>query len=191
MLIQRIILREVVEDCDIFAGAIPGKNALADVLKRITVPESAQALFLDFGGISAATASYLRELVLGLRNYCLRLTTPLVLVVANPSAAVLEELDFLLSAMREAILICSLDRELNYSEVSVIGSLDETKRQTLEAIERFKEVDAGTLSTNFLTFGKVQPTAWNNRLASLAAMGLAIEIRKGKSKFYRPVMEVH
>ena len=34
------------------------------------------------------------------------------------------------------------------------------------------------------------PTAWNNRLSSLAARGLLIERRSGKTKTFAPVLEV-
>ena len=33
-------------------------------------------------------------------------------------------------------------------------------------------------------------TAWNNRLASLAAKGLIVEESRGRAKYYRPVLEM-
>ena len=33
------------------------------------------------------------------------------------------------------------------------------------------------------------PTAWNNRLASLAMLGLVAEISQGRSKHYKPIFE--
>jgi hypothetical protein len=36
----------------------------------------------------------------------------------------------------------------------------------------------------------VGATAWNNRLTSLAAKSLVVEILQGRTKKYRPVLEV-
>jgi len=35
----------------------------------------------------------------------------------------------------------------------------------------------------------VKQTAWNNRLVSLAALGLIVEITQGRAKRYKPLFE--
>jgi hypothetical protein len=56
-------------------------------------------------------------------------------------------------------------------------------------VKEAKEVDATTLARAYEVKEGIQVTGWNNRLTSLAAKGLLMEIKRGRSKVYRTVLE--
>jgi DNA-binding transcriptional ArsR family regulator len=169
------------------AGSIPGRNLLAKLIKSVTSPSTPRPVFLDFSGVETATASYLRESVMRFRDYCLRSRLPLYAVVANAHPDVIEELEIVLAAENDAILACSLSTENDATAVRILGLLDHTQRLTLDEVFKRGEVDAITLSQ---TSNEVGSTAWNNRLVALAGKGLVIEEKKGRGKYYRPVVEL-
>ena len=60
----------------------------------------------------------------------------------------------------------------------------------LKLVSRKRETTAVQLHEESRSFDTVGATAWNNRLASLAAKSLVVEILQGRTKKYRPVLEV-
>ncbi len=71
-----------------------------------------------------------------------------------------------------------------------LGELDPKQRLTFDLVHERGETDAGALMRDFgESEGVKHTTAWNNRLASLAALGLIIEQSQGRSKRYRPLFE--
>ena len=53
----------------VLSGALNGRSAFGRLLPFVVAePNQPEPLFLDFGGIEVATASYLRESVLALRD---------------------------------------------------------------------------------------------------------------------------
>ena len=184
---QRLAVLNFTNQNTNLAGSIPGRNLLAKLIENVTSTMSACPVFLDFAGIETATASFLRESVLGFRDYCLRSRLPLHAVVANASQDIVEELEIVLAAENDAILACSLSTDGVATEVRVIGQLDHTQKLTMDEVFRRGEVDAIMLSQ---TSKEVGSTAWNNRLAALSGKGLVIEEKKGRVKFYRPVLEL-
>jgi hypothetical protein len=57
---------------------------------------------------------------------------------------------------------------------------------TFEIVYQHGETDAGELMRKN-DDGLKHTTAWNNRLSSLASMGLIMEVSRGRSKRYRPL----
>lgn len=52
------------------------------------------------------------------------------------------------------------------------------------------ETDAGELMRAYGKREKVRhATAWNNRLSALASLGLVVEMRSGRLKRYRPLLQ--
>ena len=75
-------------------------------------------------------------------------------------------------------------------EAALIGELDPKQRLTFELVQRRRETDAGELMRDHADTERVKsPTAWNNRLANLASLGLVAEISQGRSKRYKPIFE--
>ncbi len=114
--------------------------------------------------------------------------TNLTPVIANINAGIREELAYLFSKENEAVMICTLD-DKGASNVEILGVLEEKQKLTLDLVRQLGEADAGLLAAK-LKKEDIGLTAWNNRLAALAAKGLVFELRHGRSKSYKPVLEV-
>jgi hypothetical protein len=67
---------------------------------------------------------------------------------------------------------------------------DPKQKLTFEAVSERGETDAGELMRQNGE-GLKHATAWNNRLSSLATMGLIVEISRGRSKRYRSLFPEH
>jgi len=183
----RLSVRELAKD-EALGGAEHGAHLFAKAIPLLAASRETGPVFLDFDGIALATASYLRESVLALRDYCRRNRPEVQVVVANACPVVLEELEFLLTRLRDAMTVCRLDQRGRASEPKVIGVLDEKQAVTLHAVLELGGADASTLTRKFKS-EKITTTGWNNRLAGLADKGILIESRRGKSKLYKPIVE--
>jgi hypothetical protein len=147
------------------ATAAAGQAVLGEVLKKIGEEWPGSGfLFLDFSGVNVATGSFLRSLIIPLRDHCRR-TLGISFAVANPNELVQEELQALLDTIRDAVVICQLDSRNTPVLPRVAGYLDATQRLTLEAVERTVEADAPRLAELYSSTDPIGPTGWNNRLA--------------------------
>lgn len=179
-----------ISDSPVLAGAVNGKIAFAEMIKGIpddsVVP---QPLFLDFGGIDVATASYIRESVFSLKAYLRAKNSSYYPVVANANTDVWEEVSVIANAKNDVVVTCDLADDDTVTNVALIGNLDPKQQMTFELVLKFAEVDANYLMEKFGEAEKTKSTtAWNNRLASLASRGIIREYTKGRSKYYRPLL---
>jgi hypothetical protein len=105
---MKIVMRELGGSA-VLAKALTGRNMLHKLLARTeTEPAAPEPVFLDFADIDVATASFLRECVLGYRDAIRRRRSNLYAIVSNPNDAVEEELRDLLCERGEAMLLCSI-----------------------------------------------------------------------------------
>jgi hypothetical protein len=110
-------------------------------------------------------------------------------VVANANQAVREELLELVGLRGDAILACILSPSDRVSASELIGRLDPKQQHTFELVLERGETDASELMRDFgQSEGLQHTTAWNNRLASLVALGVILEVSNGRAKRYRPVL---
>ncbi|MER9901127.1 hypothetical protein [Mesorhizobium sp. M0130] len=173
----------------VLAGALNGKLAFARMIQSIDGnPETASPLFLDFRDVQVATASYLRESVFSLKSYLRLIDSKLYAVAANLNESVYDEFQMVADAKNDAIISCHLSDGGQISDVVLVGKLDPKQQITFDLVNRLRKADANTLKERFGETEKT--TAWNNRLAGLAARGLIREFSKGRAKYYRPVVEV-
>jgi len=177
----------VLAGSSILSGAMSGRQFLAKLLAEIHEPEEPELVFLDFGGIEVATASYLRESVLAFRNAVRQRRSNLYPVVANINEAVRDELVELVKARGDVLMTCTLDPNGRVQDKSLIGELDPKQRITFDLVGRQTETDAAALNREHGEAEDVKQTAWNNRLAALAARGLVIELSFGRAKKYKPL----
>jgi hypothetical protein len=185
---MRASLSELAQS-DILAGAANGALTLSRLVLQVRRLATPTVVFLDFAGVTVATGSFLRECVLGFRDYCRRSQPNLYPVVANLAEAVLEELRDLLTQRRQAMVCCVLGPGDRPADPRVEGVLEEKQTVTLDAVLEMQEADAGSLAERFASTEKIGVTGWNNRLASLVAEGMLIEARSGRAKKYRPILE--
>jgi hypothetical protein len=171
----------------ILSGVNAGRKLLARLVAAAAIPATGEIAYMDFSDISVATGSFLRESVMAFRDYARSTLPHLYPVVSNTSEAVAEELEFLLKHRKDALWVCRRDPDGKVSDAAVIGELDDGHRAAFDLVASLRGASAPDLAARGDT--SIGPTAWNNRLACLAARGLLIERRMGKSKLFTPVLE--
>ena len=170
------------------AGSAMGRQMLATLIgetKPVTEPTVA---YIDFAGIDIATGSFLREAVLGVRDFRRNAIGALYPVVANANAVIEEELSDYLKDRNDAIWACSLDSAELASQPHILGALDAAHQTTLKLLLEHRLISAPELARLRPNEG-IGVTAWSNRLATLTAKGIAMEFKSGKGKSFAPVME--
>lgn len=175
----------------VLAGALNGRTALGRLLEATATEAGApEPVFLDFSGIEVATASFLRESVLTFRDIVRGRHSHYYPIVANPDELVQDELIELLKPRGGVLMTCILADDGTVTNPVPLGELDPKQRMTFDLVLQRGETDAGALMREFGESERVKhTTAWNNRLASLAALGLVIEQSQGRAKRYRPLFE--
>lgn len=188
MPVQSVDILEVTDGEDTLAGATEGANALAKLISRVAEVSDTSVVLLDFRNVTIATSSFLREAVLGFRDYCRNSRPNLYPVISNANLKVREELDGLLRLKGDALVLCETNPKGNIATAVVVGKLEDKQRLTLRAVLKAGRTDAVSLSRQDRD-GKLGPTAWNNRLTSLSAKGILRESQTGRVKVYEPVVE--
>lgn len=185
----KVSLREAGRS-NILAQAVSGRNVMRKLLAATDAePPAPEPVFLDFEGVDVATSSFLRESVIAYRDATRARRSNLYAVVSNANETVEEELDDTLRTRGEAMLACKLPRHGPPNDVRLLGDLDPKHRQTFDLVVKLGEADAGTLLRDHGREEAVTRTAWNNRLAALASLGLVVEVSQGRAKRYMPILQ--
>lgn len=173
----------------VLAGALSGREALSKMLGRtVKEPEEPEHVFLDFGDIEVATASYLRESILAFRDSVRHRHSNWYPVITSCNNLVEEELKVLVASKGNAMMLCSLDALGKPMEPRLVGELEPKQRVTFDLVRQRGVTDAAELMREHGESEKITvQTAWNNRLAALANLGLVVEMSQGRSKSYRPL----
>jgi hypothetical protein len=182
-------LIDLMDGQTVLSGALPGRHLLSSLIAATPSTDKPTPAFLDFNGVEVATASFLRESVIGFRDYSRQSLPNIYPVVANLSSAVAEELDFFVRARGDVLLSCDLDSNSDVSSARLIGDLDPAQRATFDAVRKVGAISAPELAARFVD-QPIGATAWNNRLSTLASKGLLIERRQGKSKSFSALLEI-
>ena len=170
----------------VLAGAPNGRAAFAKLLtEAVQEPLVPEPLYLDFADVNIATASYLRESVLQFRDTVRRQRSNFYPVVANANTQVIEELTLLIQASNDILMTCAVDDQGTPSQATLIGNLDPKQKLTFELVNQKGETDASELMRDHGADETVKQTAWNNRLAALAGLGLIYELSQGRTKRYK------
>ena len=175
----------------VLAGAVEGRAMYVKLLSETnTEPHEPAVFFIDFSKVEVATASYLRESIIQFRDSVRNRRSKFYPVIANANEAVVDELQLLMKASGDAYMSCLIDTDNVPTKPKVIGGLEAKQALTFELVHKLGETDAGTLMSQYgESEGMKHTTAWNNRLAALASIGLIIEKNVGRSKRYRPILE--
>jgi hypothetical protein len=174
----------------ILAGRLSGKRAFVGTLEKFPELTEPALVMLDFTGVDFVTSSYLSEVLVPLRDHLRLRRQPGYAVAANLTEKVREEIEEMLRRSGDAFLTCSTDASGQITDVQLCGKLDDKLQETLKLVSRKRETTAAQLYEESRTIDMVGATAWNNRLASLAAKSLIVEVLQGRTKKYRPVLEV-
>jgi hypothetical protein len=186
--VQLVLLRPGAEP--ILAGRLTGKRAFVAALEQFPELAEPSLVLLNFDGVEYATSSYLSEVLLPLRDHLRLRRQPGYVVAANLTDEVREEIEEMLRRSGEAFLTCSTSPSGAIADIQLCGNLDDKLLETLKLVTDRRETTAARLHEEFRSTDTVGATAWNNRLASLAAKSLVIEILQGRTKKYRPVLEI-
>lgn len=179
---------QMISGAQVLAGASNGKRALGQFLSLIAQePIEPEVVFFDFAKVDVATASFLRESILTFRNIVRGKRSNLYPVVANANANIVDELKELVDGQRSDVLIaCTLNDSGNVRELKLIGELEPIQQKTFDLVQKAGETDAGELMRAHGAEDRTtRTTAWNNRLTSLAFLGLLVEVSKGRTKRYK------
>jgi hypothetical protein len=172
----------------VLSGAQSGRSMLGKLLEAVaTEPVEPEPLFLDFAGVYVATSSYLRESVIALRDIIRGRHSRLYPVIANANETVSEELLEVLKSRGSAIMACKLGAEGAVTEAAPLGELDPKQGITFRLVSEGGTTDAAQLMRQHGAAEGIRQTAWNNRLAALATLGLVVELSEGRAKRYRPL----
>jgi hypothetical protein len=172
----------------VLAGKLDGKRMFLRSLEAMPVINVPTLIVLDFRGIELATSSFLDEAVVRLRDHLRLGRAPSYLVVANLSAHVQEELEDLLTRANDAMLACNFSRSDEVSNPRLLGALDPKLSETFELVRQRGLASAVDLH-NESDAQEIGQTAWNNRLNTLAAKSLLMEVPEGRTKKYRAVLD--
>jgi hypothetical protein len=183
-------IKTLTDNESILTGAQAGRRLFATLVANARAPAEPEPAFLDFFGISVATSSFLRESVIAFRDYARSMLSTLYPVIANAADPVAEELAFFLRHRADALWACDLDKHGAPVNARLLGELDEVQRATFDRVLHLGSTSAPALAAQSGGESGVGPTAWNNRLSNLAARGLLIERRGGKTKTFAPVLEI-
>lgn len=177
------------DDDPVLAGRLNGKRAFARAIGQLPTLDAPTLVFLDFRSVLYATSSFLGEVVVPLRDHLRSSQPPGYVVVTNLTETVREELDDLLRRTGDAVMSCLTTSASNATHLQLLGALEPTLRETFDLVKQKGETSAVELHSESGGSNGVGPTAWNNRLSSLAAKSLLIELPRGRAKKYRPVLE--
>jgi hypothetical protein len=187
---QKISISQLEGGEQVLSGLYRGRSLYDKIVAQLPRTIEPCALFLDFNNVDLATGSYIREGVLKLKKYCRDEGLNIYPVMANISDQTVPELELALKAYSDTILVCTLDNRNRVGAARLLGVLEDKDLKTFQAVATGKEVDATSLAEQYAPQEKIGPTGWNNRLAGLVAKGIVMELRRGRAKFYRPVLEV-
>jgi hypothetical protein len=167
------------------AGAADGQSWSREIRPRIE--EAVSGIHaIDFRGVTLATASWLREAVVGTADLAKALRPDLTLIVANAPEVVLEELEVVLDAQNAVVVSATVAASLAIGGPRLLGSLDPALDETLRLVLTWPECDASALRREFPS---LTLSAANNRLSALQARGILNSERRGRSRVYRSVLE--
>jgi hypothetical protein len=177
-------------DEPVLAGRLSGKRAFLAALEKLPEMAEPTLVLLDFAGVDLATSSFLSESVLPLRDHLRLRGQPGYVIAANLNDDVREEIEEMLRRSGDALFTCATTAAGQIGNVQLCGKLEDKLHETLSLVSRTGETTAARLHEESRIADPVGATAWNNRLASLATKRLVVEILQGRTKKYRPVLEV-
>ena len=173
----------------VLSRAISGRTLLSALIAATPSSAGSMPAFLDFTAIEIATASFLRESVIGFRDYARRSLENVYPAVANLAPTVAEELEFFVRTRGDVLWSCELGSDDNVISARLIGELDPAQRSTFDAALELGAITAPELAARFGD-QQIGPPAWNTRLSALATKGLLVERKQGKTKSFSPLLEI-
>jgi len=163
-------------------GVTAGKKAAQALSEAVAGAPVTPWLAFDFSDVDMVSASAAREAFLGkLMDDLLERGTLPVFVGLNAEA--LDEVSFAAQAVKRPVVAAHKFSEGQPVGLQVLGGIEPKQLETLRAVAQLGETDAKTAHQE-ASGADTGVTAWNNRLATLSALGLLTERKSGKTKYY-------
>lgn len=170
----------------ILSGAPSGREFFGKLVASLPAePDAPEPLFLDFGKIQVATASFLRESILEFRNFVRGRKSNFYPVVANAASDIIDEIFELVQPRGDVIMTCNIGDDGEIVRSRHVGKLDPMQKLTFDLVSAQGVTTAAKLMES--QAGDIKATAWNNRLASLSNLGLIYEQAQGRAKTYSSI----
>lgn len=169
-------------------GAAAGKVAAGQLSAAAEALPPSPWVAVDFEGVDVISASAAREAVLLELNRILRARGTLPVYV-NLNEESLDELEFAARAMQQPLVVAGSFVSGRPTNLTIVGSIDAKQLETLGVVAKLGEADAKSAHEAAPPNVETGVTAWNNRLANLAAMRLLTERKVGKTKYYSLPLE--
>lgn len=185
-----IILAKLKPVSNVLAGAGVAEEHRDQIIENIALAShSDSVILLDFAGVEAVTASYLKVTIpLFYGESELIADEPAYPLYTNLSRSTEEDLDHFLAARGWPGMVVAVKYgKPNFSKL--LGALEAAPTETLQ---RLSKIGFGSAADVMQLNGgtEVALTAWNNRLAELARLRLAKRTKKGRFWIYKPIVEV-
>jgi len=158
-------------------GRPMGEAHLPQLLSAILRAAPDDVVYLDFGGITNMTASYIAAAVIPLLRMVAAGSLGRYLVIGGLDAHCEEELSYVLKHEHTPVLHRKPDGSFR-----VLGPLDDAYAQTLEAVIKRGRVTARELHK--ATTSTIGQTGWIKRLTTLHDLGLVKKSKIGREFAY-------
>jgi hypothetical protein len=172
---------------EILRGSILGETHAADFARRVASLNLSGDLtiLLDFGGIEAATASYLKQFfspLLG-RDESERVPCTVFPLATSVSDDLLDDLHSFLND--KGWMVIEVEKSGNgTSFVRLLGSPESATEKTFSLLREARQASAGSLF-EASEDKSITQTAWNNRLTNLLKLRLATRRKLGRNWIYQ------
>lgn len=158
-------------------GRQMGEAHLPQLLSAILRVEPGEVIYLDFGGITNITASYIAAVIVPLLRMVAAGSLGRYLIIGGLDTHCEEELAYVLKHEHTPVLQRTSDGRFR-----VLGPLDQAYAQTLDAVIRRGRVTARELHK--ATRSTIGQTGWIKRLTTLHDLGLVKKAKVGREFAY-------
>lgn len=169
-------------------GKIDGRQHFGLLCAALSGVRPGGVVSVDFSGIEDVSASWIAAAVLPLLTWSAAPETDLYPVFAGILGNEKRwEDEFELVANRASAVFMAVEAD---GRAKLIGTLDPILVETLQAVQKHREVTGAGLKRLFTT-ENIGATAWSNRLKDLYTKRLVRRTTRGREQVYTTVLEVN
>ena len=173
----------------VLAGSPQGRDAMLRLKVLVERPQARPTAWLwDCQGVDACSHSFGRECFVTLQAFLRAQRSTLWPVIANASVDLSDDFRVIWKEAGTGIVTCRCDAAGRTSDVGLLGAVEPHLEATFGLVLARGATDARELKEAHEADMGIGQTAWNNRLAALAAMGALVEEPAGRVKRYRPIV---
>jgi hypothetical protein len=185
MKMLRVDICTIAEGATVLYGEGRGRKFCKALINRSQPSGDESLVALDFKGISHASASFLREGVLGYAAFLSSQREQSYMFAANMNEDTVEEFSLILRDRGQCFVAARLSSSLDISHVRILGLPEGQHSKTLGILVGGGELSVGEIRTRLPLDDRPAGTALNGRLEWLSERGLLASRQQGREKKYR------